>query len=277
MARWISAVVVAVLFMVIVAVTISTGRYWAIAAALIGLAVTWSLSEVIRLTRGRRVFFAIAAVIVPGLVGLGFGLVARPASSPTLAAAAAMPVVYSGSGEFDGESLVLREEVVLADRPATPPAGWTSTGGASFARTRSITPVSGTPVSSSLRIRLDLGSLTVGGRTVPLAIGDGSRVVLTLPRAAVGATSPASDSTQSRTAEFEVTTIPIGREVAGISVTAARGHTATPCGAAAVSPTGVGLAAVGCRDPGRPRQFSSVGPSTVGGPSSRSRFPPPPQ
>jgi hypothetical protein len=218
MARWISAAAVTLLLTVIVAATVSTGHYWAVGAALAGLTVAWLLSKIVRLFRRQPAWGVCLSLLV---VGLGLAALPTMVDRERVKGSAEVPVAYSGSGQLEGAALVLHEEIVLDGPAVATPTGWTPSGQSdrTFERSRTITPRGGTPVGLNITIPLDLGSLTVGGSTVPLAVGKGSRVELTLPEGSLGATAPTSGVTQRTADRRQVTSIPIGPGVTDVSVT----------------------------------------------------------
>jgi hypothetical protein len=210
---------VALLLAVTAGSTVSTGRYETVVAALVGLAVAWSVTSRRNHSEsgrpGRRARAALYCV------ALGAGLVAIPErlDGSLLPAAGSVPADYVATGQLDGSVVALREAIVLPDPASPAPAGWTAAGPNSFVRTRTVTPTSGTPMKRELTIPLDLGSVTIAGRSLPLVVGEGSRVALVLREGALGATVPAPTTTERDADGNQVTTVPVGPGDAAISVT----------------------------------------------------------
>ena len=139
-------------------------------------------------------------VLVAGS-GAAWALLVGPASdrpSPDAAPPRTLGVRYLASGELDGTTIVLREEVVFDDGTTgsiailvgegekPDPEDWSvgaAVGGVpTLVRTRTIHVSDATLISSTFAVRLSLGEFPVPDGSATLVARDGSQVVLTGPR-----------------------------------------------------------------------------------------------
>jgi hypothetical protein len=259
LARWISWLVVVLLVVAIAAVFLSSAREWVLIAAMLGLVAAWLISALVRLGR-RRPVAAVVTVLVVAVAGVfaagtlfywSFGRQAP--NDQGVLPTGPVTVRYFGSGQLDGTNIVLTETIVIDDEtgaailrifgPMSPsedtdqmqdPEGWGRAtpvdGFATYVRTRTIRPSDANLISSTLAVPLDLGRLRVRGGSVALSIRDGSRVVLATPKGAVGATFPGSTAIDPRHDGGEVTTIPVDRDVADITLTVLAPSLRNPAG-----------------------------------------------
>ncbi len=246
-ARWISWLVVLLLVLAIATVFLSTAREWVIFAALLGLVAAWLISALARLGRRRPVAAGVTALVVvaAGVCGAGalfYWSFGRELHGAPGVAPGTVTVRYFASGQLDGTTIALTETIVIDDEtgaavtrifgPLGPnedtdlmqdPEGWVRSspvdGFATYTRDRTVAPSKVNLISSTVTVPLDLGQLRVRGGSVLLMIRDGSRVVLTTQKGAVGATFPGSTAIDPRRDGGEVTTIPVDRDVADITLT----------------------------------------------------------
>jgi hypothetical protein len=259
--RIVAWLLVLVLVAAVVLAAVITNSVWIVVAAVAGRVVAFLLTRVFRLLR-RRPLVGIGLLLAVLVVGAaGVYLAAMTMSSPSStepspgSAVGPISVPYKATGQLDGDTVTLREEISLdagtdetvrklfgplgagqdTDQLGTP-AGWRAgpvvDGYPSWTRTRTITPDQGNWVSSSLSIPVDLGSLPIRGSTVSMVPRDGSRLELAAPKGALGATYPDASKTVNdpRSGGGEVTTIPVDRSTVDVSVAVLSGALRNPVG-----------------------------------------------
>ncbi len=247
LARWISWLVVLLLVLAIAVVFLSTAREWVLIAAMLGLVAAWLVSALVRLGRRRPVAAVVTAVVVvvAGVCTGGtlfYWSFVRDVQGDPVGVPGTVTVRYFASSQLDGTAITLTETIVIDDESGAAvtrifgplganedtdlmqdPEGWVRSspvdGFATYTRNRTVAPSKANLISSTVTVPLDLGQLRVRGGSVLLLIRDGSRVVLTTPKGAIGSSFPGSTATDPRHDGGEATTIPVDRDVADITLT----------------------------------------------------------
>jgi hypothetical protein len=213
--RWVGGLVSVLALAVALALSVVAGKPTIGVAAVSGLLILGALWMLLRGRRRLR-WLVVGTVAVLGVVAavavVLFTVLGTSSSCCTGTALPVLTVQYHGTGRIVGQAIKLDEQIVLdqaamvtiakgaseTQQPVVHLTGWQQNGLVdgypAFARTRTVKWDHTSALADTARIPMTLGTLTaIAGHTynADLALRDTSRIDVTLPKGAVGSTTPA--------------------------------------------------------------------------------------